>query len=109
MKLPVFKVALAVLINGSFFQHNVVARSFELMTADVIEIQDAMNEGILTSESLVEMFLRRIDAYNSAGPEIQAIISLNSRALETARALDVERAISGPRSCCTVFLLLLRI
>jgi amidase len=45
------------------------------------------------------MYLARIAAYDKQGPAINAVISLNSKALEQARALDAERKagkIRGP-------------
>lgn len=72
--------------------------TFDLQTATLAEINAAMDAGALTAEKLVSLYLARIAAYDRAGPRINAVITLNPRALETARALDVERAASGPRS-----------
>lgn len=71
---------------------------FNLETATVADIQTAMDAGALTSEKLVGLYLKRIEAYDQAGPKINSIITLNAKALETARALDVERKAKGPRS-----------
>lgn len=62
------------------------------------EINQAMDNGELTSAQLVEVYLARIAAYDKNGPAINSIISINSHALMQARDLDRERAISGPRS-----------
>lgn len=72
--------------------------TFDLQTATVADINAAMDVGALTSESLVGLYLKRIDAYDKAGPKINAVISLNPRALEIARELDAERKVKGPRS-----------
>ena len=56
-----------------------------------------MDAGVLTSEKLVRMYLTRIDAYNTSGPGINAIITLNTNALALARSLDLERRTQGPR------------
>jgi Asp-tRNA(Asn)/Glu-tRNA(Gln) amidotransferase A subunit family amidase len=74
------------------------AEKFELTTATTADIQAAMDAGALTSEKLIRMYLKRIDAYNLRGPKINAIINLNTNAIEEAKALDKERAESGPRS-----------
>ena len=74
------------------------ARTFDLSTATVLDIQEAMNAGALTSEKLTELYLARIAAYEQAGPKLNTIITLNPKALETARALDAERKATGPRS-----------
>ena len=74
------------------------AAIFDLQTATVADIQEAMEAGALTSEKLVQLYLNRIDAYDKRGPKINAIITLNPRALNEARALDAERKAKGPRS-----------
>ena len=61
------------------------------------ELQDAMRSGRLTSRQLVDLYLARIDAYDKRGPALNAIVSINPRARESAEALDAERARSGPR------------
>lgn len=74
------------------------AGTFDLSTATIADIQAAMDSGALTSEKLVGMYLARIEAYDKAGPKINAVITLNPNALATARALDQERKQKGPRS-----------
>src|SRR5262245_39891226 len=66
-------------------------RVFDLQTATIADINAAFDAGALTSERLVELYLARIDAYDKQGPRINAVITLNPAALETARALDAER------------------
>src|SRR4029077_20326323 len=51
-----------------------------------------------TAEKLVQLCLARIDAYDRKGPSLHAVMTLNPKALETARALDAERKTKGPRS-----------
>lgn len=80
------------------FLPNTSAGTFELSKATVADIQAAMDAGALTSESLIQLYLKRIEAYDKKGPKINSIITLNSEALERARALDSERKESGPRS-----------
>ena len=72
--------------------------TFTLTTAGIREIQAAMEAGALTAEKLVELSIARIEAYDQSGPEIKSILSLSEKALETARALDKEYKLSGPRS-----------
>lgn len=74
------------------------AAEFDLATATIEDINAAFDSGALTSEKLVRLYLNRIAAYDKTGPNINAIITLNPQALETARALDAERAATGPRS-----------
>lgn len=74
------------------------AASFDLQTATLADIRAAMDAGALSSEKLTQLYLARIEAYDKKGPRINAVITLNPRALETARALDAERKSKGPRS-----------
>ncbi len=71
---------------------------FELATATVADINKAFDAGALTSEKLLELYLKRIEAYDKAGPKINAVITLNPQALAEAKALDAERKSKGPRS-----------
>src|SRR5690242_5122367 len=73
-------------------------RSFELSTATLADINAAMDAGALTSEKLVGLYLKRIEAYDKQGPRINSVITLNPKALEEAQALDRERKAKGPRS-----------
>ena len=66
--------------------------------ATIEDINAAFNSGTLTSERLVELYLARIQAYDQDGPRLNAVLWLNDQALETARILDEERRMSGPRS-----------
>lgn len=74
------------------------ARSIDLDQATVADLNAAFTAGTLTAEQLVQRFLSRIEAYDRKGPSIHAVLTLNPRALETARALDAERKARGPRS-----------
>ncbi len=74
------------------------AQGVDLFHATIQDIQAAMDAGTLTSEQLVQMYLDRIAAYDQKGPALNAILWLNPRALEQARALDAERKANGPRS-----------
>src|SRR5688572_15791460 len=71
---------------------------FNLQTATIEDINRAFDAGALTSEKLVQLYLNRIAAYDKKGPNINAIITLQPKALEIARALDKERKEKGPRS-----------
>ena len=62
------------------------------------DINKAFDDGTLTSERLVNLYLARIDSYENNGPNLNALITINEKALETARALDAERQSDGPRS-----------
>src|SRR5688572_16330276 len=73
-------------------------RTIDLDAATIADVNAAFAKGTLTSERLTQMFLARIDAYDRKGPALRAVITLNPKALDTARAMDAERKTKGPRS-----------
>jgi amidase len=50
-----------------------------------------MAAGTLTSEALTKAYLDRIAAIDDAGPQLNAVIEINPRAMADAAALDAER------------------
>jgi amidase len=58
----------------------------------------AVAAGALTYERLVGLYLAQIEAYDKNGPRLNAVLSVNPHALDTARALDQERRTKGLRS-----------
>ncbi len=74
------------------------AASFELSTATIADLHAAMDAGALSSEKLVGLYLKRIDAYDKQGPKVNSVITLNTNAVAEARALDAERKSKGRRS-----------
>ena len=73
-------------------------KTVEFDDATIAELNRAFDSGALTSEKLVELCLARIQAYDHRGPALHAVMALNPKAIETARALDAERKAKGPRS-----------
>lgn len=74
------------------------AETVDLDAATIAQLGAAMDAGRLTSERLVRLGLARMDAYDDAGPRLNAVIVRNPRAIAEARALDAERRSRGPRS-----------
>ena len=68
---------------------------FELVETTIPQISSAMQSHVLTAERLTQMYLKRIDAYEGAGPAINAYIHLNANAVRDARQLDALRAHGG--------------
>lgn len=62
-----------------------------LQSATIGDLQRAMASGALTAEEITSRYLARIAAFDKRGPAINAVITLNPRALEDARVLDRER------------------
>ena len=73
-------------------------KSVDLDSATVADLNAAFKAGTLTSERLVQLSIARIEAYDRKGPNLRAVLTLNPKALDTARALDAERKAKGPRS-----------
>jgi amidase len=69
--------------------------SFNLLEATIDDIHSAYKSGQLNARQLVQMYLDRIEAYDQKGPAINAIISVNSHALEEADQLDAKSKASG--------------
>src|SRR3954454_11695521 len=63
------------------------APTYDVSEKSILELQDAMRAGRVTSKDLVESYLARIRAYAQAGRALTAFISLNPRAAADAAAL----------------------
>jgi len=74
------------------------ARTVDFDALTIADINRAFDAGTLSAEKLVQLCLARIDAYDRKGPALRAVLTLNPKALENARALDAERKAKGPRS-----------
>ena len=74
-----------------------VMEFFEVHEQSILDLQAAQTSGRVTSRGLVESYLARIQAYDQAGPRLNAIVMINPRAREDADAMDRERAAKGPR------------
>ncbi|MEZ5286459.1 MAG: amidase family protein [Vicinamibacterales bacterium] len=98
MRLRLRLVPLVLLLAWLCVQPSSAAREVPLDQATIADLDAAFAAGTLTSEALVQKFLARIEAYDRQGPSLHAVMALNPKALDTARALDQERAARGPRS-----------
>lgn len=71
------------------------SQGFDVMEATIEGIHAAFDSGALTSRQLVQSYLDRIEAYDQKGPQINSIITINSKALEEADRLDAAFRSSG--------------
>jgi amidase len=69
---------------------------FHIEETTIAQLQAAFRDGSLTCRTLVEQYLRRIDAYDKNGPALNAIVMINPDALKTADDLDRGFRQSGP-------------
>jgi Asp-tRNA(Asn)/Glu-tRNA(Gln) amidotransferase A subunit family amidase len=74
--------------------------------ATITGIHDALAAGRTTCVQVVQAYLRRIDAYDDRGPALNALITVNRNALETAADLDrrASRSALPPLHCVPVIL-----
>ena len=71
LSVRVQRIALVV-IYSSVFTVSAVAQTLEMTASTIEDINAAFNNDSLTSEQLVELYLSRIEAYDEAGPAINA-------------------------------------
>src|SRR5258708_21792914 len=90
MKRVLYSVVASCALAGALY---VPARAagLNIETATIADLNAVFADGTLTSEQLVSAYLKRIEAYDKQGPAINAIITLNKKALDEARQLDAER------------------
>ena len=65
---------------------------FVLEEATIANIHAAFVSKTLTCQQLVESYIARIEAYDDAGPSLNAILTLNPSALNIAANMDTRRA-----------------
>lgn len=62
--------------------------AFALEETTIAKIHEVYEAGSLTCAALVQGYFDRIAAYDQSGPKLNAIVTLNSKALDEARRLD---------------------
>jgi len=67
------------------------ADEFPLLEASIDTLQQKMQSGEYTSQSITELYLQRIAEIDKKGPTLNAVIELNPDALAIAEQLDAER------------------
>ena len=72
---------------------------FELNELTIDALQQKMQNKEYTSRSITELYFKRIEALDKAGPKLNAVIQVNPDALQIAEAMDKERSsgkVRGP-------------
>ena len=64
---------------------------------DAAQLRVAYTARWVNAETVTQALLDRIAAIDDAGPRLNAVVEINPDALAIARALDIERAKTGPR------------
>ena len=70
--------------------------AFHLQEATIDQVHAAFKEKRLTCRALVGHYLKRIEAYNLVGPQLNAVQTANPRVLDAADRLDAAYRANGP-------------
>ena len=82
-------ISLAAVALGSAQGSREVPTEFNEFT--VAQLQEAMNDGQITSEGLTKYYVDRILALDQNGPGVNSVIELNPDAIELAEKADAMR------------------
>lgn len=82
-------------INENQYPTEAVGKGIE--EATISQLQEWMQNGSFTSQSITQGYLDRITQYDKQGPSINSVIEINPDALQLAEALDHERKQTGAR------------
>src|SRR5262245_5797593 len=69
---------------------------FHLLEASIADVKAALGSGQITCHALVDLYIKRIAAYDKSGPAINAVQIINPNALAEADRLDAAMKSSGP-------------
>ena len=67
------------------------SQPFQLMDATIDDVKAALAAKRITCRALVEQYIGRIEAYDKRGPALNAVQTINRRAVEEAARLDADR------------------
>ena len=84
--------------NSSSIKPDENAQAFALEEVTIDELQQKMASGELSSRSITEMYLQRIETIDKNGAALNSVIELNPDALSIADAMDKERKDGKVRS-----------
>src|SRR6267143_4604196 len=90
-----FALVLLALLSFGPSRSTSQTKTFHLLEASIEDVHDAYRSGLLTSHQLVQLYLNRVEAYDKKGPGLNAIITINPKALEEADRLDAAFKASG--------------
>lgn len=93
---------LALSIQPAAMQRAATSASVQVEESTIAGIHAAFRTRALTCRALVDAYLARIDAFDKAGPTLNAIVVVNPRARAEADALDAafaSRGLTGPLHC----------
>ncbi|MEM1249743.1 MAG: amidase [Acidobacteriota bacterium] len=74
------------------------AEELDVREKSFTDLQSMMSSGAATSETIVGVYLERIELLDRGSRGLRSVIETNPEAIDVARELDRERAAQGPRS-----------
>lgn len=77
--------------TGAAAQAATAASEFDVREQSIAQLGRAQADGRVSAESLTHSYLARIERYDRKGPQLRAVLAVNPRALQDARALDAAR------------------
>src|SRR5262245_1727630 len=80
------------------------AQPFQLMDATIDDVRAAIAAKRITCRALVEQYIARIEAYDKRGPALNAVQTINPRAVEEAARLDAATGPVGPLHCVPILM-----
>src|SRR5262245_23063450 len=80
------------------------AQPFQLMDATIDDVKAAIAAKRITCRALVEQYIGRIEAYDKRGPALNAVQTINRRAVEEAARLDTAPSPVGPLHCVPILM-----
>ena len=97
------KIAALLCVMGAANQSSTQAQTtalapttFHLLESTIDDVHSALRAKRTTCRALVELYLKRIEAYDKAGPRLNAVQTINPHALQEADRLDAAFTSSGP-------------
>ena len=85
MTMRVFKVVPVLFLPALML---LAQEPFRLQEATIEQIQSALKSKRITCRDLIGHYLQRIEAYDQAGPKLNAVQTVNKEALNDAQRLD---------------------
>jgi len=82
--------------NGPEIEAQTTPSPFDVLEATIDDVHGALRAKRTTCRTLVEQYLKRIEAYDKAGPRLNAVQTVNPNAAREADRLDAAYRSSGP-------------
>lgn len=85
-------------INNSTGSNNIFFQDIDLNEITIHDLQKKMENGMLSSKTITQWYLKRIEQIDKSGPFLNGVIEINPDAIAIAEAMDSERKAGKVRS-----------